>query len=170
MIKANKKKWAVVIVFVLLLLLTMTMISFSGDAGNQVPGNVQGGDAQEQMPSQFSFSHAVVRTIAALIFVIVLLFAFVYGVKWLQNKTNLARNAFQIMSVVSSLSLGPKKGVYLIKVVNRLLVVGLTDGNISLLAELDKDEAQIVNQNSTKNPKPFASALAAQLSNFGGSK
>lgn len=168
--KNKKTKWTIIVSLTLILLLALAMISLpsNGEDGDQASAQVQ--PDSEQMPSQLNFAKAIVRTIAALVFVIVLVFAFAYGIKWLQNKTSQARNTFQAMRVVSSLSLGQKKGVYLIKVVNRLLVVGMTEGNISLLTELDKDEAQLVDQNLGKNPKPFASALAAQLSNFGGSK
>ncbi len=170
MIKTNKKKWAAIIVFVLLLLLTMAMISLPNSGDDKVQTSAQDQPDSAQMPSQLNFAKAIVRTVAALVFVIVLVFAFAYGIKWLQNKTSQARNAFQTMSVVSSLSLGPKKGVYLIKIVNRLLVVGLAEGSISLLAELNQDEAQLIDQKIGKNKKPFASALASQLSNFGRSK
>ncbi len=167
--KNQRTKWTLIISLSLILILAFTMISLSSSREDKAQ-TLQNQADSEQMPSQLNFAKAIVRTILALVFVIILLFLFVYGVKWLQNKTSQARNAFQTMSVVSSLSLGPKRGVYLIKVVNRLLVVGMAEGNISLLAELDKDEAQLINQKVGKNQKPFASALAAQLSNFGGSK
>lgn len=168
--KNKKTKWIIISSLTVVLILALTMISLPSNTADQAQPSMQEQQDTPEMPSQLNFAKAIVRTVAALAFVIVLIFVFVFAIKWLQNKTSQARNAFQTMSVVSSLSLGPKKGVYLIRVVNRLLVVGLAEGSISLLTELNKDEAQLIDQKIGKNQKPFASALAAQLSNFGGSK
>jgi flagellar biosynthetic protein FliO len=40
------------------------------------------------------------------------------------------------MQVVGTLFLEPKKGIYLVKVVDRLLILGVTDGGISILEKV----------------------------------
>ena len=50
------------------------------------------------------------------------------------------------MQVIGTMFLEPKKGIYLVKVVDRLLILGVTEGNISILekvaekAEIEKME------------------------------
>jgi flagellar protein FliO/FliZ len=43
------------------------------------------------------------------------------------------------LQVIGTLFLEPKKGIYLVKVVDRLLILGVTEGNISILEKVAEE-------------------------------
>ncbi len=51
------------------------------------------------------------------------------------------------LQVIGTLFLEPKKGIYLVKVVDRLLILGVTEGNISILEKVaEKSEMEKMEQ------------------------
>jgi flagellar protein FliO/FliZ len=62
--------------------------------------------------------------------------------------------------------LGPKKALYLVEVVGRVLLIGMTDNNINTLAEFD-DPEEIANIQArverTNAPSPFSNFFASHL-------
>ncbi len=53
--------------------------------------------------------------------------------------SNLKQNK---LKVLGSLSLGPKKSIVVVRFLNSLLIIGVTESNISLLKEVDLNHAQ----------------------------
>ena len=72
------------------------------------------------------------------------------------------------LKVIGTLFLEPKKGIYLVKVVDRLLILGVTDGSISILEkvaegpELDRME-KAFNGNKPLFSQSFADKLRQAL-------
>ncbi|MDR0927910.1 MAG: flagellar biosynthetic protein FliO [Ignavibacteria bacterium] len=64
------------------------------------------------------------------------------------------------LNVISKITLQPKNHLFVVKVAEKLLVLGVTDNNINILTELDPDDS-IVSQ--VANPKTQATAAAAIL-------
>jgi len=67
----------------------------------------------------------------------------IYGTIWFLNKFVYRRGNGQSLShvtVVSTTLLAPKKFIYLVKVFDRLLVLGVTDSQISNLTEINDPE------------------------------
>ncbi len=120
--------------------------------------------------SEISLVKAVFKTIMALVLVILLVIGFIMGMKWLQNQTRIRGAGFDAFSIVGSLSLGPKKSIYLVRIVERVLVVGVSENNINILTELDAEEAKLFWQHPAKKQNSFAQSLASQISNLRGDK
>jgi flagellar biosynthetic protein FliO len=127
-------------------------------------------DASPMQQNQMDLRKAVVRTMLSLGIVIILLFGFIWGVKWLQTKARTTYQTTRALKVMESLPLGPKKSIHLVKAADRVFVLGAADGQISMLLELKKDEIAKLQENNTKKARSFSKALAAQLSNLSGAK
>src|SRR5690554_7994279 len=67
-------------------------------------------------------------------FIIILLLA-AWGIKWMAGKMGRIRGKH--LKLVESLYLGPNRGLHLIRVGNRLFLIGLADRYIELLAEIN---------------------------------
>ena len=81
------------------------------------------------------------RTLLSLIVIGVL----IYLVLFLLRKSLYRRwrggDGGDLVSVLGSTFMGPKKAVYLLKVMDRILIVGVTDAHISLLSEITEASA-----------------------------
>lgn len=51
------------------------------------------------------------------------------------------RIADENMKVLSTMSLQPKKAIYLVKIFNKVMLVGVSDGSIASLGEITDDES-----------------------------
>jgi len=105
-----------------------------------------------------SFTAALVRTGAALLLVLALIFFVVYLMKrFLPSITGnvMAVRDFKKdkIEIISSRSLGPKKSLYIIKADGRRFLISSTDNVISLLSELEKAEEEIKQESSEKSPE-----------------
>lgn len=81
-----------------------------------------------------------IQILAALVFVILLIFGAGYVLKKKQNR-------FGLMSIVSYQPFGPKKGVAALKIGNEILILGVTQSDMRLLkifkdGELDLTESE----------------------------
>jgi len=121
-----------------------------------------------QNAGELQFGKVLLRTILSLFLVILFLIAFLFGLKWLQNQTRASVNRMHNLSVQDSVSLGPKKQLFLIQVVDRMLLVGSSENNISLLLELTDDEKQKLQDKKSGNQHTFSKTLANQIAKLGG--
>ncbi|MBI4698368.1 MAG: flagellar biosynthetic protein FliO [Nitrospirae bacterium] len=71
---------------------------------------------------------------AALIFVVLLIFAATFVLKKRQNRTD------RLMNIIGYQSFGPKKGVAALKVGGEVLMLSITSSDIRLLKVFKKDE------------------------------
>jgi flagellar biosynthetic protein FliO len=80
----------------------------------------------------------VLKTFLTLVFIVVLMF----GVLLVVRKSFHAKPHFadDNLKVLTSLHLQPKKAVYLVKVFNKVMLVGVSDNNISSLGEITDSE------------------------------
>jgi len=121
-----------------------------------------------QKAGELQFGKVLLRTIFSLFLVILFLVVFLFGLKWLQNQTRASVNRMHNLSVQDSISLGPKKQLFLIQVVDRMLLVGSSENNISLLLELTDDEKQKLQEKKSGNQHSFSKTLANQIAKLGG--
>lgn len=92
-------------------------------------------EAEAEPPSPSVSIFDFVKMVGALLFVIFLIYALVK----FMNKRNRLLKPFQYVENIGGTSLGQNKSVQLIKVGNRVLVVGVGD-NIQLLKEIDDEK------------------------------
>jgi flagellar biogenesis protein FliO len=88
------------------------------------------------------FFGAIVRAMFSLVVVLTLLYAALWVIKKMTAST-MGIPSEGLLRVVGRIYLNPKVIIYFVKIVDKLLVVGVNSGNISLLTTID-DEHEIV--------------------------
>lgn len=69
----------------------------------------------------------------------------VFLIRYLLPKTRLGRRkGNQWMVLVDRLSIEPRKGVYLVKILERYFVLGITEQSVNLITELSKSEGETI--------------------------
>ncbi len=105
-----------------------------------------------------------------LFFVFGLIVLLIYGTVWFLNKFVYRRGKGQSISqvtVVSTTLLAPKKFIYLVKVFDRLLVLGVTDNQISNLTEIsDPEILQTLKNTDPLKSKKSGNLFQSQLEGF----
>jgi len=149
-----------------------------GDAGEDGPafGPVAEGDrgpAALATAKEFNFFSAFARMIVSLGIVIIILLAASVGAKRLfaRSKT-LGGDRAAIMKVRGTHYLGPKKQIVVMDIADELLVLGVSNENISFLTKLGgQDKASPVSERvGGDSLAPFADHLEACQSHGGGAK
>ena len=104
--------------------------------------------------------------IIKMIVVLVLVIAALYGIMlFFKKKNNNVQSDDDFMRRVSSLSFAPGKSVEIVTLVDRCFMLGVTDSNINLIAEItDKEMISSLNLNfdrkqNTKKPMNFNDVL-----------
>jgi flagellar protein FliO/FliZ len=155
---------------VIALLLFSSPLSFSAEQAIVQVDSSASVQSSAVNPIGFDYGAAMLRTGLAFLIVIALLVGLFFGIKWLQKKSRNGGGGRETLSIVGTLSLGPKRNVALIRIVNRILVVGISEGGIALLTELSAEEADAVLQSKAKSPYSFSALFARQLSQLGKDK
>jgi len=87
-----------------------------------------------------NFGMLLFKTIGSLIIIFILIFIVVYYFKkFIIGKKGAGGNAGS-MQIVGNLYLAPKKSLYLVKIGKKIVVLGVTENNISRISELDEEE------------------------------
>lgn len=110
------------------------------------------------MPDQLFFD--IVKMVVALASIVGLLFF----VMWLLKKflPGVARRPAERveLGLIGQMSLGSRQRVAVIRVADRTLVIGVTEGSITTLAELSLPQNAPASQKEADDPKIFADLLA----------
>jgi flagellar biogenesis protein FliO len=69
---------------------------------------------------------------------LLILFVAVWGIRWMAGK--MGRIGGRHLKLMESLYLGPNRGVHLVRVANRVFLIGLADRYMELLAEINDPE------------------------------
>jgi len=83
--------------------------------------------------------------------VLILAVGVIAGIMFLLKKMNLRRlenRATVNLNVISKISLQPKNHLFIVKVADKLLVLGVSDNNINILTELDSNLENVVGTKS----------------------
>ena len=104
--------------------------------------------------------------IIKMIVVLVLVIAALYGIlRFFKKRNNTVQSDDDFMRRVSTLTFAPGKSVEVVTLVDRCFMLGVTDSNINLIAEItDKEMISAMNLNfdkkqQTKKPMSFADVL-----------
>ena len=120
-----------------------------------------------QPDNQIPLGVLLLKTFVSLALVIALLIVFVMGLKWLQNKTQSGYHKVHSMSLYETLTLGPKKQLHLVKVLDHVILVGSSENTISLLLEMSEEDKEKLADKKIKQ-RPFSKSLADQLAKISG--
>ncbi len=94
-------------------------------------------------PSYQSSAMAIVKMLGALALVIVCIYGGLHLVKKSMGRMQRQAGRSKMIEVLETQYVGPKKAVSLVRVGNRAVLLGVTDGTINVLTELTPDELVI---------------------------
>ena len=110
--------------------------------------------------------------IIKMIVVLVLVIAGLYAIlRFIKKRNNNVQSSDDFMRRVSSLNFAPGKSVEIVTLVDRCFMLGVTDSNINLIAEItDKEMISALNLNfdkkqNTKKPMKFSDVLEMFMPN-----
>lgn len=114
---------------------------------------------------------AIVKMLSALVVVIACIYGGIYLLRRMMGRRHSGRGGQGLLQVLETAHLGPRKSVSLVRVADKSVLVGVTEGQISVLTELDeKKTAEIVAADEAAETKPaFAGLLetaTARLKNM----
>jgi flagellar biosynthetic protein FliO len=113
-----------------------TLVESPGSKPDTVPS---------EQPFLTSAFPSLLKMIGALLFVLVCIYGVLYLLKQTMGKRYSGGGRGDLLEVVTTLGIAPKKTVSLIRVADRSVLVGITDSQISVLAEFDAPQtSQIV--------------------------
>jgi len=113
-------------------------------------------EADMAMPS-WDFGLAALKMAGGLFLVLALLFLVLFLLKRYGHKAGLTRHLSRDLQVLGQVSLGPRKSVVMVRYLNKVMVLGVTDSSITLLTETVHDHehnafASHLEHSQTKNP------------------
>jgi len=93
--------------------------------------------------------------------------------KFITSKTGIPNIGRNIVQTIAIAPMGPNKTIQIIELANKLMVIGVTDNNISLIKEItEKDDIDRIKLQSSKTNPPmntsFQEFLADQIVSIGG--
>lgn len=134
--------------------------SFENDLSYFNANERENADVNDYKPQ--STTGFIVKTIIVLILIV----AAIYGLMFFFKKKNLNNKSDDdFLRKVSSLNLSPGKSIEIISLIDRAYILGVTDSNINLIAEVeDKELIQAMNLNfdkkqNVKKPMNFSDVL-----------
>ena len=90
---------------------------------------------------------SIVKMVSALVIVVFCIYVGLLLLKRLTNSRYRGKGRDDLLEVIHTAYVGPKKMVSLVRVADRSVLVGITDQNISMLTELDAEEtAEVLTQ------------------------
>lgn len=102
------------------------------------------GNNSENFQSEESFYTSALpslaRIVGALLIVIVCIYAGLYLLKRMTMKRYSGNGRHQVLEVLETTGVAPKKAVSLIRVADKSVLVGMTDNSITVLTELDAEQ------------------------------
>ncbi|OGC03231.1 flagellar biosynthetic protein FliO [candidate division KSB1 bacterium RBG_16_48_16] len=166
-----KKHRKLVLKTLILFLLTSVILAgmFGFRHSSASPQSLQSQDGPQQS-QDVHFGKALFRTTVSFALVILLLVLFLYGIRWIQRKSQTAGDGNVPFKVVGTLALAPKKSLHLVRIIDRVVVLGVTDGNLTLITELSSEEAAQLPKEPLRSRSSFASALASQFKHISGTR
>jgi flagellar protein FliO/FliZ len=91
--------------------------------------------------SSWEFILSILKMLSALALVLGLMVVAMYFLRKFMNKTGGGVETDELVKIVSTRYLGPKSSIVILDVLGRVVVVGVTNQQISLLTEIDDRES-----------------------------
>ena len=120
------------------LALSMPLLSFSQDDTSSVNLDSLQFNATEKAENySINLLKVASRAFVSLIIIVLLIFVTIYLLRKVVYSNKRNRFLDNTVNVIGMVPLSAKKSIYLIKIINQILVVGVTENNISLLSEIN---------------------------------
>lgn len=108
--------------------------------------------------TSFNFGIASLKVIGSLFLLLAILFLVLYLLKRFGPRTGLPFSQQYQMKILGQLSLGAKKKLILVRFLNRILLLGVTDSKIELISEMEADH-------ENEQTKEFSQELSRKINN-----
>ncbi len=119
-------------------------------------------DIQDVASSESGIGGMVMRVVLSLILLIAILYGGMLGMRRFSGRVSTGLLKSGAITVVHKQAIAPKKSIYVVKIGNRAMVIGVTDSQISHLADLSQDDlAGLTVERS--GAKPFKHTLLGAL-------
>jgi flagellar biosynthetic protein FliO len=105
--------------------------------------------------ANFGVGGTAIKVIGSVLLVLGILYAGVYAMKAFSGRAGSGRFKQDTIAVLHKRYIAPKKAVYVIRVGDRSMVLGVTDSQISHLADLTKEEIENLKATEGKKSKDF---------------
>ncbi len=89
--------------------------------------------------SSFDVGIAGLKVVGALFLLLAVLFLFLYILKRYGHRTGLPFSQQYQLKILAQMSLGQKKKLILVRFLNKILLLGVTDSRIELISEREAD-------------------------------
>lgn len=145
-----KSKYQVVMFSVLIILVIISnLVCFGSDL------TLPSGTENEIANTNYSSFGDSIRMITSLLFVLALIIGSVFLLKKVPLYKRLMLGSRNPVSVITSVSLGHRRAICVVKVANEMLILGLTSTSVSLLSKMNADEfLSYMNADILDNYKP----------------
>ncbi len=111
----------------------------------------------------------VVRAILSLLGIVILIFLTILVLKKVAFQQRTPAHFMNKVSVLGTVPISPKKTIQLLKLVDRVLVIAVTESTVSLLTEIDEtdvlNELEPADEDRTHTQAPFKQYLNKMLGN-----
>ena len=122
-------------------------------------------NAMLQDGNEPNMGNLLLRTFMSLIAVLALLYLGAIGLKKYMQSRNGTGKAFSSLKILGSAFLGPKKAVYMVQAIDRILILGVTDAHVTLLSEItDKETLKTFPSMQEMGAKAAHHSFSEQLS------
>lgn len=151
-LKVNRRSRLAVLVIVIVALIGVLVINTdparavkTTDTQATVPSQVPSDGAGENVPSFLSSATpSLLKLFSALIVVVAAIYVGIYLLKRLMGKKYTGNRQNNLLEVIETTYIAPKKSVSLLRVADKSVLVGMTENQISVLTELDSEETRKV--------------------------
>jgi len=156
--KTQNRKLAIIVTVVLALALVgLFVIDINSVVAERASGDtnaaVSSSGVAADRATPFSVTTpigSIVKMVSALIVVIFSVYVGLYLLKRLMAARGRRDGRDNLLEVIQSTYVGPKKSVSLLRVADRSVLIGVTDNSISVLTELDPEETAAILATETK--------------------
>jgi len=108
---------------------------------------------------EFDLLWSTIKLVAALGFTIILLVFVIWIMKKIFEARNIGSFSKKMINIIEIQYLTPKKAVALVKVFDRILIIGLSEDNITNLGELSAEESGLLDSLKPPENIPFKSII-----------
>ena len=86
---------------------------------------------------------AIGKMVGALVLVIICIYLAVFLLRRVMGTRNRGKGSNALLEIIESTYVAPKKTISLVRVADKAVLIGITEGNMTVLTELDADQTAV---------------------------
>jgi flagellar biogenesis protein FliO len=156
--QSNKRKFKRIVIFIILIFISVVFLyvlsstqestnSFSNNSylNKNLYASTTNNNANLTSQSQLSIFDIIVKLVLAIIIIAILIFISIYILKYFylkKNKLNVLNNknnSSKLINIIESINLENNKKLYLIKILDKVMLISSTENQINLISEFKNE-------------------------------